>query len=84
MGLHRLRESENESVSGMAGKDGVEGEKRGGGCGGGVKKGVTKVFADGGFGSLVEEKEGKEGWEFGREEEINGLETGGLTVLRTE
>ncbi len=32
----------------------------------------------------MEEKGGKEGWEFGREEEINGLETGGLTVLRTE
>lgn len=34
----------------MAGKDGVEGEKRSGGCGGGVKKGGTKVFADGGLG----------------------------------
>ncbi len=32
----------------------------------------------------MEEKGGKEGWDFGREEEINGLETGGLTVLRTE
>lgn len=29
----------------------------------------------------MEEKGGKEGWDFGREEEINGLETGGLTVF---
>jgi len=29
----------------------------------------------------MEKKGGKEGWDFGREEEIYGLETGGLTVF---